>query len=323
MSGGLMLVVWSVLVVAGIGSMQWGAARASGAVEALRDATGLRGTAAGAVLGVATAAPEIAVGLASVGLGWPDLGLGTALGSNVPALPLVMLLAWTGVRGRRPGAPAGDAVRAEAVPVQAVPYLLVVVLLAALTLPPPIAGLQPVDGAILAGAWAAYTLHALLRPRRRAPTGPTPSLRPALLALPAIAGGALAAVIAARAVASAFGSSDLVAGLFVVGLLCALPESVAARRLARDGRATTAVSTAMADGVVSLTLALVAPALVGSAVGDASLYAANLGYLAFALVAYVLLSHARHGQPLSGGRVAVFVGGYAFYLGIVVLILAG
>lgn len=328
MSGDLMLVVWSATVVAGIAAMQWGAGRASGAVGAWREATGLRGTAAGAVLGVATAAPEIAVGLASVGFGWPDLGLGTALGSNVPALPLVLLLAWTGLRGRAggegaEGAAATGAVRAEAVPVQAIPYLLVVLLLAALTLPGPVAGLQSIDAAVLAVAWAAYTIHAVLRPRRRGPSGATPCLLPVLLAVPAIAGGALASVIAARRLATAFGASDLVVGLFVVGLLCALPESVAARRLAREGKATTAVSAAMADGVVSLTLALVAPALVGSTVGDTALYAASLGYLVFALVAYVALDDARRGQTLSAGRVAVFVLGYVVHVGVVVRILAG
>ncbi|HEY8612301.1 MAG TPA: hypothetical protein VIL69_13535 [Roseomonas sp.] len=57
-------------------------------------------------------------------------------------------------------------------------------------------------------------------------------------------------------------------GLFVIGLLCALPESLAAWRLAREGKTTTAVSTAMADGIVSLTVALVPPALAGATVGD-------------------------------------------------------
>lgn len=63
-------------------------------------------------------------------------------------------------------------------------------------------------------------------------------------------------------------TSDLVVGLFVIGLLCALPESLAAWRLAREGKTTTAVSTAMADGIVSLTVALVPPALAGATVGD-------------------------------------------------------
>ncbi len=102
MTGNLLLALWVVLVVAGIGAMQWGASRAAAALDAYRGRVGLRGVAAGALLGLATAAPEVSVNLASVGFGWPDLGLGAALGSNVPALPLVVLLApstWVGLGG--------------------------------------------------------------------------------------------------------------------------------------------------------------------------------------------------------------------------------
>jgi cation:H+ antiporter len=138
----------------------------------------------------------------------------------------------------------------------------------------------------------------------------------------AIALGALASVTAARRLGEAFGASDLVVGLFVIGLLCALPESFAAWRLAREGKTTTAVSTAMGDGIVSLTLALVPPTLVGAPVGDTALYLANLAYLVFALLAYIALNHARRGQALGPGRVTVFVGGYAVYLAAVAWLLA-
>src|SRR3712207_6930160 len=98
--------------------MQWGASRASAALDAYRGRVGLRATVAGALFGIATAAPEISVNVASVAFGWPDLGLGAALGSNVPALPLIFLLSWlslyvasrgTGPRKARAlGAAAGD-----------------------------------------------------------------------------------------------------------------------------------------------------------------------------------------------------------------------
>src|SRR6195952_2576553 len=78
--------------------MQWGASRASEALDAYAGRAGMRGTVVGALLGMATAAPEISVNVASVAFGWPDLGLGAALGSNVPALPRFFLISWLSLR---------------------------------------------------------------------------------------------------------------------------------------------------------------------------------------------------------------------------------
>jgi cation:H+ antiporter len=336
MSGDLSLLLWVGLVVAGIAAMQWGAARAAAALDLYRNAAGLTGTVAGTLLGVATATPEISVNVASVAFGWPDLGLGTALGSNVPALPLAFLLAWLSLRHvaraarREPRAAVSPpqttpVVKPAAADVQAWPYLLIVLLLAALTLPPPWAGLQPVDAAILVAAWAIYASRALRRPRKpvaeRSPAAPPGTLQRGLLAVPVIAGGALAAVLAARRLADAFGASDLVVGLFVVGLLCALPESFGAWRLARDGRITLAISTAMADGIVSLTLAMVPPSLAGTPVGDAPLYVANLALLVVVLGTYLVLNHWRRGTELAGVRVAAACGAYVVYLVVVGVLL--
>lgn len=341
-SGDLSLLLWLGLVIAGIGAMQWGAARVAATLGGYRGRLGLPGTVAGALLGIATAAPEISVNVASVVFGWPDLGLGAALGSNVPALPLVILLSYLSLRtapatGRRQAPaeesppPSAALVRPQAVEVQALPYLLVVLLLAALTLPPGWAGLQPIDGLLLTAAWGVWFAHALLRRRKAAPEPEAaeaavaeegPGLGGALLGVPAIALGALTSVMAARRLVDAFGASDLVGGLFVIGLLCALPESFAAWGLARQGKTTTAVSGAMADGIVSLTVALLPPALVGAVVGNAAIYLVNLACLAFALLAYIALNHARRGQELGPGRVALFVGGYLVYLAATVWLLA-
>ena len=89
-----------------------------------------------------------------------------------------------------------------------------------------------------------------------------------LIGFPVIALGALASVWGAQKVGSAFGLSDLVTGLFVIGFLCALPEAYSAWRFTREGKTTVAISTATADGIVSLTIALLPPALVGTQVGD-------------------------------------------------------
>src|SRR5215212_7780849 len=192
MSGTLAIIPWLGLVLIGIGSMQWGAARAADLLDILRGHWGLPATAGGALMGLATASPEIAVNVTSVVFGWPDLGLGTALGSNVPALPLAFLLAYLATRftpkSETDQAQPAPKVQPQAVPVQVLPYLLIVILLGALTLPPPLAGLQPIDGAILLAAFGVYLGHALFRrPWTEKGTIPPGAIRRALIGFPAIA----------------------------------------------------------------------------------------------------------------------------------------
>ena len=340
MSSGPAVVLWLGVVIAGIAAMQWGAARVCALFGTLRRHWGLPATAGGVLLGLATASPEVSVNVASVAFGWPDLGLGAALGSNVPALPLIFAVSYASTRWHRRGrAEEGGArspeprdggeapspvprVQPDAVDVQALPYLLVLLLLALLSLPPRWAGLQPIDGLLLLLAFALYFVRALRRSREVDPCGvPRRALLSALIGLPVIAGGAVAAVMAARRLDETLGIPDLVGGLFVIGLLCALPEAFAAWRLSHEGRATGAVSSAVADGVVSLTVALVPLAVVGATIGNAALYAVNLAFIALVLLAYIVMSHRRRGTELALGRVLIFGGGYGAYLAVTVAIL--
>ncbi|MDO9712324.1 sodium:calcium antiporter [Paracraurococcus lichenis] len=309
------LLPWLGLLLLGVAGMQWGAARAATLLQALRDRWGLPATAGGALMGIATAAPETAVNLSSTLFGWPDIGLGAALGSNVPALPLAVLLSWAATRWRRRDDAPPPQVRPQVVEVQALPYLGIVLLLAALTLPPPIAGLQWWDGVILCAGFAAYIAHALLRrPWLERAAMPEGVVGPALLGLPAIGLGALAAVIGAQKVGAPLGVPDMVVGLFAIGLLCALPESWSAWRFTRDGTPTVAIAAVMGDGIVSLTLALLPLAVVGSSVGDTAIYGLNLGFLIAVLAAYAVRNHRRRGQAMGPGFVAVLGGGYIAYL---------
>ena len=153
----LELFLWLAVIPIGIAVMQWGASCAADLLERIRDRFALPATAGGALMGLATASPETAVNVASVAFGWPDLGLGAALGSNVPALPFAFGLAYLGARYADRGANRSSTisedgtptVKPQAVPVQVLPYLGIVLLLALLTLPPAWAGLQPIDGIIL------------------------------------------------------------------------------------------------------------------------------------------------------------------------------
>jgi cation:H+ antiporter len=330
MAGGvLQFILWGGLVLAGIAMMQAGAERACALLSTLRTRWGFPATVGGVFVGLATASPEISVNLASVAFGWPDLGLGAALGSNVPALPLVFAIAYLATRfpGREDTAlkqAPPPRVRPEAVNVQVLPYLGVVLLLGFLTLPPPWAGLQPVDGLILAVAYGGYVAHALARAKRgdRAAL-PGGIWKRLLIAVPLIAAGALASVIGSRHLVDLLGISDLVGGLFIIGLLCALPESFAAWKLAREGKATTALSGAVADGIVSLTLALVPPALIGAAVGNTALYLINLSFLAGVLALYIGFNHFSRGQEMGASRVSLLGAGYAVYLVATLVVLNG
>jgi cation:H+ antiporter len=335
------LALWIVVLLAGVYAMQWGATRAVTVLDGLRKHYGLHAAAGGAFMGLATATPEFSVNVASVAFKWPDLGLGAALGSNVPALPFAFLLSWAAVRFRpKPrhdpapgevdpetgvGPPPGHTrprIAPDAAAVQAWPYLLIVLLLAGLTLPPPWEGLQPIDGAILGAAWLAYMVHAVLRHRReeRQPMSRGVA-RNLLLAAPAIGLGAVLAVTGAQRIGQAFEVPDLVSGVFLIGLLCALPESIAAWKLGREAETTFAVSGAMGDGIASLTLALLPPAIIGASVGDRPLYLLNLGFLACVLVVFLLLNDKRWGEKMGGAKVAVFGGGYLVYLGLTAVIL--
>jgi cation:H+ antiporter len=319
MSNVLWIPIWLGFVVGGVLAMQWGVNRACPILVGLRSRFGLSAAAGGAFMGLATASPEISVNLASVALGWPDLGLGAALGSNVPALPLIFAVSYLSRRfaagPEHLSHPPPPRVQPDAVPVQVVPYLIVLALLAVLTLFPGQEGLQPIDGLVLAAAFGVYLAY-ILRQRQPAPEkrrGP-PGYGRALLGIPAIGLGAVASVVGARHVTDALGISDLIGGLFVIGLLCALPESFAAWRLTREGRTTSAVSGAVADGIVSLTLALVPPALVGTTVGNGGIYALNLAFLFLALAGYAVMNHRNRGQELGLVRVALYVCAYCAYL---------
>jgi cation:H+ antiporter len=305
----------------------------------MRARFGLDETAGGALVGLATATPEISINVTSVALGWPDIGLGTALGSNLPALPLTLSIAYLSMRWHRrqmaargepppqplgtDGAPALE-VKRRSIPIHALPYFGVIALIAALTLPPAWAGLQPIDGALLIAAFAIYFGQAVLRRRGKADAGLSlrRPVRLAIAGVAAIAGGAILSVLATDHLNRMLGIPALVGGLFITGLLCALPESIAAWPLGRSGRATAAASATIADVTISLTLAFVPLALAGTAVGDQGLLVLNLATLAALVALYVVLN--RTGAPghNTGREVLLYDAVYLAYLAVTAALLA-
>ncbi|HEX2116188.1 MAG TPA: hypothetical protein VHM01_17425 [Alphaproteobacteria bacterium] len=331
------LAIWLAVLLAGIAAIQWGAQRLTGLLDVLRVRFGLAETACGALLALGTASPEISINIAAVAFGWPGIGLGTALGSNVPALPLMLSIGylsmrWHAARNRRRGKPppipfgTGDPalqLKSYSVFVQALPYLGMVAFVALLTLPPPWAGLQTIDGVLLLIAAGAYMAQALFR-RRGEPDPRRKIKRHVLIALVGIAiigAGAVAAVQATNVIGDSLGISPVVAGLFITGLLCALPESIAAWPLAHDGRATTTASTTIADGTLSISLAFVPLALSGTPIGDVALYTVNLVAI-FALVSlYVFINRRKPSGYATGWEVALMDMVYLAYLAAVLFLL--
>ena len=104
-------------------------------------------------MGLAAASPEIGINTASAITGVSDIGLGTMLGSNIIAIPIVVTTAYWASRKERLG-DENDPEQGEdfdthtrhreqrllrvektAVSVQAIPYLAIIAVVAALTLP--------------------------------------------------------------------------------------------------------------------------------------------------------------------------------------------
>ena len=166
--------LWVGVLLAAVWAAHWGAERIAKPLKKLRKRWGLTEVAGAAFVGLAAASPEIGINVASAATSVPDIGLGAMLGSNILAIPLVVSVAYWASRKRELGSHEGHeehrkqkllAISKQAVTVQALPYLAIVILMAVLTLPKQWRGLQPVDGWIMLGAYVLYLAQALLRGR--------------------------------------------------------------------------------------------------------------------------------------------------------------
>jgi cation:H+ antiporter len=74
-----------------------GRERMAAPLKKLRRQWGVSAAAGGAFIGIAAAAPEIGINTASAVRGVSDIGFGTMLGSNIIAIPLMVLVAVLGL----------------------------------------------------------------------------------------------------------------------------------------------------------------------------------------------------------------------------------
>jgi cation:H+ antiporter len=344
--------MWVLVLVAAIVAAHWGAEQLAEPLKKLRRQWGFSAAAGGAFVGIAAASPEVGINAASAVRGVADIGLGAAIGSNILAIPLIVAVAYLASRktvlgggrqaeerGREASESASSERREvegpeehrrhieqkllrvgkEAVRVQALPYLGILVLFGVLTLPAAWRGLQPLDGAILLGAYAVYLAQALLRGRKEEECveWSRKEVARAAAGLVVLGLGAYFTVRSTENLVSAFGIQQIVGGLFITAPMAALPEVFAVWSVTRSGQVTAATTSVIGDHAVTMTVAFVPLALVGMPVDDLQLFGVNLAFVFLVPVAYAASIHwgsREHG--FLWWQVLLLVGIYLAYLAV-------
>lgn len=296
--------IWALVLVGAVWAAHWGAEHLAHPLKKLRRQWGFSVAAGGSFIGLAAASPEVGIAVASAVRGVSDISLGASLGSNVLAIPAMVTVAYLATRTRRIEGKEEAAharhrarhllrVERSAVRVQALPYLVVLVVFALLTLPAGRRGLQPVDGWILLGLYVLYLGQALLRGREEgeAVQWRRKEIGLAVGGVAALAAGAYLTVRATENIVSAFGFSRTVGGLFITAPMAALPEIFATWSVARSGQITSAVTSVIGDHVVTMTLAFFPLALVTLPVERLPLFAVTLAFVALVGVLYAAFIH--------------------------------
>ena len=299
----MMTIVWVLVLIAAAWAAHWGAEHLSEPLKKLRKRWGFSVAAGGALVGITAASPEIGINITSAVTGVVDIGLGAMLGSNVVAIPMMVTIAYFATRTRNLGeSHTGHEehrkqhllqVDPQAVKIQAIPYLIIIGIVALLTVPASWRGLQPIDGWIMLGVYAIYLAQALLRGRKEGEEVSW-SRQEVLLAVGgvlALAVGAFFMVRATENIASALGIPQVVGGLFITGVIAALPEAFATWSVARSGQVTPAVTSVIGDHAVTLTVAFFPLALVGVPVENFRLFWVSLAFVALMPALYAGFIH--------------------------------
>lgn len=316
-----MIWLWVLVLPAAAWIAHWGAEHLAKPLKKIRRQLGFAEVAGAALVGLAAASPEIGINIASALRGVSDIGLGASLGSNVLAIPLIVTVAYWASRkaelGNGEDKNAQDKnsehpnhaqhrrehllrIKHTAVTVQAIPYLLIVILFALLTLPPAWRGLQAVDGWILLAAYVVYLAQALWRGRqeREEVEWTKHEIGLAVAGLLALGAGAYFTVRSTENIVAALGISKIVGGLFITATLAALPEVFAVWSVTRSGQVTAAATSVMGDHAVTMTVAFVPLALVGVPIEDMQLFGTVLAFVAIMPAVFAALVH--WGAPQHG-----------------------
>ncbi|MBC5995094.1 sodium:calcium antiporter [Pontibacter cellulosilyticus] len=322
--------LWALVLIAAVWAAHWGAEHLAKPLKKLRKQWGFSVAAGGALVGLAAASPEIGINVASSVTGVADIGLGAMFGSNVIAIPFMVITAYIATRHlKKENADKNHEqhvkehlvkVDPTAVTVQAIPYLVIVAIVAILTVPAQWRGLQPIDGWIMLGVYLVYLAQALMRGKREGEKveWKKKEIYLAVAGLAALGLGAFFTVKATENIVSVLGISRIVGGLFLTAPMAALPEVFATWSVARSGQITSAVTSVIGDHAVTLTVAFLPLALVTVPVEDLTLYVTVLSFAGLVGILYAAFIH--WGGP---GKEHGFNRWQVFTLGAVVLVYVG
>ncbi|WP_299823649.1 sodium:calcium exchanger [uncultured Pontibacter sp.] len=295
--------VWALVLIAAVWAAHWGAEHLAKPLKKLRKQWGFSVAAGGALVGLAAASPEIGINVASAATGVADIGLGTMFGSNVIAIPLMVMTAYIATRHlTKENADEGHGQHVQehllkvdrtAVTVQAIPYLIIVAVVAILTVPKQWRGLQPIDGWIMLGMYVLYLAQALLRGKQDGERveWKKKEIYLAVAGLAALGLGAVLTVRATENIVTALGMSKIVGGLFITAPMAALPEVFATWSVAKSGQITSGVTSVIGDHAVTLTVAFLPLALVTVPVQNFPLFVTILSFAGLVGILYAVFIH--------------------------------
>ena len=337
--------LWAGVLVLGVVAAHWGAEKLAAPLKKLRRQWGLTAVAGGAFVGLAAASPEISINIVSAYRDVSDIGLGTMLGSNIVSIPLIVTVAYVASRKQGllsrtqdqstedsqtdGGSPEHEQhrqehllrVKREAVSVLALPYLVILGVVAVLTLPASWRGLQPIDSWIMLAAYLVFLVQAVFRGReeRKDVQWSKKEIGLAVAGLVVLALGAYAAVRATENIVAGLGISPIIGGLFITGILAAAPEIFATRSVVRSGQVTAGTTSVIGDNAVTMTIAFFPLGLMTVPVQDFQLFWVNLLFVAVMPATYAALIHWGAGEHgFKRWQVLLFDTLYVAYISIVV-----
>ena len=332
---------WFAVLVVSVFAAHWGAERLSSPLKKLRRQWGLTAVAGGTFIGLAAASPEIAINTVSALRDVGSIGLGNSFGANVLSMPLMVTVAYLAVR-TTDAAQQSDyskvatsqnptdspeqqlPVRRTAVTVLAIPYILILVLVAALTLPEPWRGLQPIDGWLLAIAYLVYTGQALVRGRQEGENvqWTRKEIGLAVAGVIVLAVGSYFAIRATEQLVAAFGISEIVGGLFITGTMSTAPELFATWSIVRSGQFTSGTTGVITDNAVTMTIALVPLAFVTVPIENFQIYWVSFTFLVVMPLLYaVFIYWSPEKSGFSLWQVIAFDLSYLVFLGVLISII--
>ncbi|MDS0478371.1 sodium/calcium exchanger protein [Natrinema sp. 1APR25-10V2] len=173
------------------------------------------------------------------------------------------------------------------------PYLGILALVAILTVPEPVRGLQPLDGVVMGAAYLVSLGQAFMR-GRSSPEDvewKRKEIGLAVAGLIALAAGAYTTVRATENIVAGLGITRLIGGLFITAIVTALPEIFATRSVVKSGQVTAGTTSVIGDNAVTMTVAFLPLAVVTVPIDNFQLYWVNLTFVAIVAATFGLLIH--------------------------------